>query len=69
MTCICKNIYPYSKGSGTPHTVNGTMHANIWKSKTCLVVKSYEMTYLPQCIVDGYSGPNNAERKIKVAQN
>jgi len=69
MTCMCKNICPYSKGSGTPYTVNGTMHASTWKSKMCLVAKSYETTYLPQCIVDGQSGPNKAVRKMKVAQN
>lgn len=47
MTCICKNICLYSKGSGTTYTVNGTMHASIWKSKMCLAAKSYEMTLCP----------------------
>lgn len=47
MTCICKNICPYSKGSGTTYTVNGTMHASIWKSKMCLAAKSYETTLSP----------------------
>lgn len=69
MTCICKNICLFSKGGRTPYTVNGTMHPSIWKSKMCLVAQSYEMTYLPQCIVDGQSGPNKAVRKIKVARD
>ena len=47
MTCICKNICPHSKGSGTPYTVNGTIHASIWKSKICLVANSYEVTLSP----------------------
>lgn len=47
MTCICKNICLYSKGSGTAYTVNGTMHASIWKSKMRLAAKSYEMTLCP----------------------